>query len=618
MKYGFALRRLALTGPGKPAAELRFARGLNVIAGPSDTGKSFVLECIDYALGAGDAPEAIPEAEGYTLVSLEIEANAADQHRYTIERSLLGGDIVLKTEGAQDRTLGAKHQAGNTDTVSRFLLDLSGLGGRKLRRNVQGVTHELSFRKVAPLVLIDEDTVHSKKRSPIWTGQRDDKTTESGTFRLLLTGVDDSSVVAKQDPKIARGRQQGKAEAIDDLLQKAREDLADLNGVTSLDAERARLARLETALHAASAERDKEQTHASPLEARRRAAWNGLRMAESKLNVLIELQKRFDLLQQQYESDLRRLEAISEAGARLDQLSEKTRCPTCGAILEHHDTVHRGEPLVPAGLSQACRAEAAKTSSLLEDLQKTRASTTADIEKLSGERDERQTEFDSAAGELREVLEKRVGIASKKVDEIRGRRDACQKAIDVLERIRSFESLLAEAKAPVKRERAEGPALLVSTAQAEPFSKAVESLLKAWHFPNLDRVTFDEKRQDVVISGRARTSHGKGVRAITRAAFNLALLRHCVDDERPFPNFVLIDSPLLVYEKPDPGELEFPQDVKRYFWESVKSSFTDAQVIILENRRQVPDVGIATANVVLFTGNDQGRRGFIPTHGGTT
>ncbi|MBI5509137.1 MAG: hypothetical protein HY903_10320 [Deltaproteobacteria bacterium] len=83
-------------------------------------------------------------------------------------------------------------------------------------------------------------------------------------------------------------------------------------------------------------------------------------------------------------------------------------------------------------------------------------------------------------------------------------------------------------------------------------------------------------------------------------------------EKRPFPNLVLIDSPLIVYEKPDAGETEFPQDVKQYFWDSVKSSFSDAQVIILENRRQLPADGIKDANVVLFTGNDQGRRGFVP------
>ena len=158
----------------------------------------------------------------------------------------------------------------------------------------------------------------------------------------------------------------------------------------------------------------------------------------------------------------------------------------------------------------------------------------------------------------------------------------------------------------------------VSTAQADPFSKEVEALLKAWHFPDLDRVSFSENDQDVVISGRARKSHGKGVRAITRAAFNLALLRLCVEDERPFPNFVLIDSPLLVYEAPDADESSFPQDIKQHFWSDVKTSFAEAQVIIVENSKQLPaDDTIDDANVVLFTGNDQGRRGFIPQPTGT-
>jgi hypothetical protein len=154
-------------------------------------------------------------------------------------------------------------------------------------------------------------------------------------------------------------------------------------------------------------------------------------------------------------------------------------------------------------------------------------------------------------------------------------------------------------------------------ARAETCRKAIEALLKGWHFPDLDRVSFSENDQDVVISGRARKSHGKGVRAITRAAFNLALLRLCVEDERPFPNFVLIDSPLLVYEEPDANESAFPQDIKKHFWESVKTSFAETQVIIIENSHQLPGDGtLSDVNVVLFTGNDQGRRGVIPQAAG--
>ena len=287
----------------------------------------------------------------------------------------------------------------------------------------------------------------------------------------------------------------------------------------------------------------------------------------------------------------------------------------CGALAEHHDNAHREAPLAPADVSQACKAEAAKTIKLLQELQSTRAATAAEVGLLRTTRDARQAEFETIAAELKALLEQHVDVATKKVDELRGRAASCKKALELLERIQEMEVLLEAANTPTKKVRADGPVSAVSTAQADPFSREVEALLRAWQFPGIDRVAFSENEQDVVISGRPRTSHGKGVRAITRTAFNLALLQLCVKDERPFPNFVLIDSPLLVYEEPDADEDSFPQDVKKHFWESVEASFTSSQVIILENRKQLPDNGFASANVILFTGNDQGRRGFIPDNG---
>lgn len=165
---------------------------------------------------------------------------------------------------------------------------------------------------------------------------------------------------------------------------------------------------------------------------------------------------------------------------------------------------------------------------------------------------------------------------------------------------------------PKKKQKIDTAGAAVSTAQASSFSQEVEALLDAWHFPDLDRVSFGENDNEIIIPGRTRKSHGKGVSAIIRAAFNLALLRLCVDDERPFPNFVLLDSPLLVYEEPD-GDSSFPQDIKKRFWASVKASFIDAQVIIIENIHQLPHDGtLDGVRIELFRGNVQGRRGFTP------
>jgi len=610
MKFGFILRGIALTGPGQATAEVTFTRGLNVIAGPSDTGKSFIAQCIDYALGGGDPPKDIAEAEGYSTVSLDIESNS-NQRLYKLERSLRGGEVLCKTAGQPDRVLAAKHQGGKEDTVSQFLLDLSGLGTKKVRTNEQGKTRPLSFRDIARLVIIDEETVITEN-SPVLSGQHMSVTVESGVFRLLLTGADDSSIIAKEDPKIVKGRQAGKVELLDDLLRNTRDRLSELGVVGTLPEERDRLFRIEDSIQTAIVERNTAQAGAIPLEVRRHASWTALREDESRLAVLSELRTRFDLLQEQYSSDLRRLETIAEASIRLDQLKEE-RCPMCGALAEHHDHADREEHPSLADISLSSKAEALKTYKLLQDLQTTRAGTATEIEQLQGNCDARQGELSSISVELKALMEQSVAVATKKLDELRARAEACRKAIEVLERIQELEELLEEENKPKKRRKADVTDAAVSTAQADPFSSEVEALLKAWHFPDLNRVSFSENDQDIVISGRARKSHGKGVRAILRAAFNFALLQLCVQDERPFPNFVLIDSPLLVYEEPDADEASFPQDIKKHFWESVKASFSEAQVIIIENSKQLPgDDIVRDVNVVHFSGNNQGRYGFIP------
>ncbi len=607
MKFGFALRQLTLTGPGVANAELLFTRGLNVIAGPSDTGKTFIAQCIDFVMG-GSALKEIPEAAQYTSVLLEIESQDAARI-YVLERSLRGGDILLSTQGEVNRVLAAKHQANKPDTVSRFLLELSGLDGKKVRINQQGKTRPLSFRDIARLIVIDEESVISAT-SPVLSGQYTTQTAESGVFRLLLTGTDDSSVIAKEDPKVAKGRQEGKTEVLKVFLQRTLEQLAELKVVGSLAEVRDQLVRLDAASDAASAELAVEQNSAATLEEKRRSAWTRLRQAESRADVLSELQKRFALLQEQYSSDLRRLEAITEAGVRLGQMKEE-RCPVCGAPAEYHESEHQQERATPADVAQACKAEAAKTTKLLQDLQTTLASNAAEVERLGAERGARQAELEATGTELKTLLQPRLQVAVQKVRDSQAVREACRRGLELLERGQEMEGLLAKANAPRRKERADGPPSTVSTGEAEQFSKEVEALLRSWHFPNLDRITFSEDDQDIVISGRPRRSHGKGVRAITHAAFNLALLRLCAREERPFPGIVLIDSPLVVYREPDTDEGAFPHDVKDAFYQAVAATFGDVQVIILEND-DPPDSVRTSANVIAFTGTNQGRRGFIP------
>ena len=82
---GFSLRELRLTGAGVEDAVLDFADGLNVVAGPSDTGKTFVAQCLSFLMGNGKTPKQIPEAAPYEQARVVLVART-DGATHTLAR----------------------------------------------------------------------------------------------------------------------------------------------------------------------------------------------------------------------------------------------------------------------------------------------------------------------------------------------------------------------------------------------------------------------------------------------------------------------------------------------------------------------------------------------------
>lgn len=89
-----------MTGQNVDAARVDFGQKLTVVRGPSDTGKSFIVDAIDFALGGSSLKE-VPEREGYDSVMLGVAT--ADGDSYTLVRSVRGGRIGVYEEILLDR-----------------------------------------------------------------------------------------------------------------------------------------------------------------------------------------------------------------------------------------------------------------------------------------------------------------------------------------------------------------------------------------------------------------------------------------------------------------------------------------------------------------------------------
>ena len=612
MKTGFVLESLSLVGPGKPAAELAFTDGLNVVTGASDTGKSYALECIDYAFGARSMARTIPQADGYQAVVVKVRARGSGI-LFEITRALAGGDAHLREFDASgvlhgEKTLGARHDPKDAGTLSGLLLALSGFEERHVRQNKLGKVRSLSFRDVAFLVLVDEERIISE-RPPHISSNPTESTVEGATLRLLVTGSEAGEVYA-----VPRKQEAASAQAQLELVQQLETQVtAEIQrlGVSEAEVE-AEIARIESTRFDALVAYEGVRVELVEIEKRIATAARGLRDADARTVVVESLDQRFQLLRQHYDSDLSRLVAVEEAGTLLESFPARA-CPVCGAAPEAQRGHEAEAGFRPGDVRVAAKSEAAKVTALRSDLSVVLRELEAELAALQTRKDLLQSEVRMLQSKINDELQPRVRTSA---DALRGQtetRDILLRARTLLEQRAALRGRAEELKLSSSRAHVAPVDTAPTTAELEGFAVAVQGILRQWNYPDAGRVVFSETEQDLVIGGQPRGSHGKGVRALTCAAFIAGLMRHCVDRQLPHPGVVLLDSPLVVYREPDVG----PENrrlreagVKDAFYRTLAAGAAGGQVIIFENEDPPPDAPMTRHH---FSKSSTGRYGFIPT-----
>lgn len=140
----------------------------------------------------------------------------------------------------------------------------------------------------------------------------------------------------------------------------------------------------------------------------------------------------------------------------------------------------------------------------------------------------------------------------------------------------------------------------------------IRALLIAWGLADDITVAFDEKTADLVVNGRKRTSHGKGMRSVMCAGYVIGLMQEAFGANTGHPGFVVLDTPLNPYKEADADDDgEVATSVKDAFYRNLCSSSALGQVVVFENVAPPADVQ-ASCNHVHFSRSSAGRYGFLP------
>lgn len=616
MTVSIHITHLVFLSPRQPAAEIKFGPGLNLVYGPSNTGKSSILDAIDYMLGRSRKLKEIPEHDEYEKILLGIATSNGSC--FTLQRSISGGSLSYydgthyePPEDVSPTPLKLSKPTKKVESLPNFLLGLVGLSGKRLKKKSNNETVSLTLRNFVSLFLIDETNIQ-KESSPYVTTQFTDQTTERSRLRLMLTGVDDSALVADERETQTVSRQ-AQLNLLSELVSEQEDAISGLSadGVVDKAALEEQLSRLGKTLSIQSDVLASSETEYRAKIKRRNEARASIDASERRLAEIREMRARFQLLREQYDSDDQRLDNLIEAGT-LFVAFPSAKCPVCGAETpaDHTPEVCDGDAEVVISAAGAEKEKIAALSAELDDVLAQLDTEELELTNDLPEVRKRLSTINAAIGKISPA----VAESRNRYSEIVATKSSIEKTLllfDDLERLQKKREELENQATESQSEKESSSRL--PTKSLHKLSEILSRMLADWELPNAKIVHFDKQTDDFVIGGKNRASNGKGHRALTHAAATLALLKYTEENEFAYPGFVILDSPLLAYEKPEFDQENLAEsDINLGFFRYL-TSWNTRQVIVLENKKSIPSEFEEGTQVTHFTkSHDTGRYGFFP------
>ena len=336
---GFQLSKLRVVSPSAQPAEIPFFPGLNVITGPSETGKTYIMDCLSYMLGIKGPPKSVEQAKPYSTVLLEIIDSKGK--RYTLQRDLNTADDVRLYPTpidkwnivAQSQPLKSKTYAKGS--LSEFLLSLSGFGQEVVRINLKDKTRKLRFEDVARFCMVNDHRIADEIPPTFPSGTGAKKIHDESVLRLLITGQDDGLLRQIKEARIKRTQWVTKREVYSSWIGPIEQKLGWVPGglfpriETTITERKSTVEAVDVRIREHTAIIEVEYVALNGHMVHRQNIWERMNLRRARVSSIKDMEVRFLALRQQYESDLGRLEFVREGEHLLSQLGEDC-CPVCG------------------------------------------------------------------------------------------------------------------------------------------------------------------------------------------------------------------------------------------------------------------------------------------------
>lgn len=592
--------------PLKPDSSVQFTRGLNVICGPSNSGKSWVLDCIDYAFGKEANRFVLDESNGYTEVRLRISTSEGN---ITLKRPIGKGntnvEVTSTNPSIESGTYKSRHTK-NRPSVDSILLRLIGYENPEKLMVITKQDFRIkafTWRTFWTACYADEDRI-AIKPSVLLPTQNVFVPAAKCALASLITGRDYAAWARDESTDTKKL----KNNAVIEYLEQQPEKLA------------TRIESIEKALGAS--DEDEIKHHISEISHRMEQVQQriALAMAEGR-RIVGQLQQvredlaessaldaRYEELAASYRARIDRLDFVQQGMHLLSEHPVAHSCPVCDRELD---------PAVPNDVPEPNPAERDELVQRLTDLNQT-------LRQMGDDQGELQLEQESLQAQADQINQLIIGELQPELDFLRTALEGHTALVSMRaerdELISQQDRIAEEIKERREKQFTKVTFNLLGEFPASFWTAMGTNLLDtlgACAFPALKTATFSRQLFDATINGKSKAKQGKGYRSFVNTAVMLSLRDYLASDEASHnPGLLIIDTPLLGLDDQqlDPELMDVREKIPQALYEHLINTQDHGQIIIADNTKFMPNLDSIdnACNLIQFTRRtDRGRFGFL-------
>lgn len=586
----FYISKITATGREKAPASVEFNRGLNIVCGVSDSGKTCILKCILFAMGAIKIPFDRAKT-GYDGVNMDVCTPDGNIHcSRVLGKNVV--NVVSEVAGIDsgDYDTEYKSQGNKNPVLNELWLKLIGIDGLPMIiKNANFERQRLSWKTLMGLFWLKEQEIENPKSVLL-----PETPTQNPYFfsclLYLLTGNNYAELEELEKEEISEAKRNAVYQFVStqishlstkrEALQRTLDTFGNVDVESKIQQLINELSETEDAVAAATDE--SKDLLGTLIEFREK---------EAELSMT---HNQFQELKSQYAADIKRLAFIADSEMHMASVGETDLCPFCNGKIQsrQRETYIAGAKAELSRIILQLNGLAESENDISSKLNHTRDKIHLLEERINDINTLVDAELTPHAEELRTAI-------TQYRSQIQ-----LQQEISVLHTISEDWNMELQKQDAIKSE--DKPKFHPKEHFPEDFNSSLDeisyAILEHCQYEGLNTAHFNMGTFDLEVNGTIKSvSHGKGYWAFINTILGLTFRQYLHESAIYKPGLFVVDTPLLGL---DQGvENGAPSSMRTALFRYFMTHQSEGQIIVVENTKDLPELDYekSGASVIEFT-----------------